>query len=84
MLEALQNIAKYARATRARIQLSAKSGEVGFEVTDDGVGFDPASTPSGSGLQNMADRLAALGGSIRIDSRPGAGTTVSGRIAVPS
>ena len=84
VLEALQNIGKYARATRARIQLSAKSGEVGFEVTDDGVGFDPASTPSGSGLQNMADRLAALGGSIRIDSRPGAGTTVSGRIAVPS
>ena len=84
VLEALQNIAKYARATTARIQLSAKSGEVGFEVTDDGVGFDPASTPSGSGLQNMADRLAALGGSIRIDSRPGAGTTVSGRIAVPS
>ena len=47
-----------------------------FTVTDDGPGFDPA----GSGLRNMFDRLAALGGSCHVDSRPGRGTTVTGRI----
>jgi signal transduction histidine kinase len=46
-------------------------------VDDNGVGFEP-STASGSGLQNMADRAAALGGHIRITSAPGRGSTVAG------
>jgi signal transduction histidine kinase len=82
VLEALQNVAKYARATKAHVRLVASNGEVGFEVSDDGVGFDPATTPPGSGLQNMADRLAALGGSIQIDSHPGGGTSVIGRVSI--
>jgi signal transduction histidine kinase len=49
-------------------------------VTDDGKGFDPASTPLGSGLQNMVDRLAALGGTVEIRSAPGSGSRVLGRI----
>ena len=51
-----------------------------FTVTDDGPGFDPAATAAGSGLRNMSDRLAALGGSCQIDTRPGRGTTVAGRV----
>lgn len=52
------------------------------ERCDDGRGFDPASTPRGSGLQNMADRLEALGGALEIRSSPGRGTSLQGRIPV--
>ena len=54
-----------------------------FTVTDEGPGFDPAATAAGSGLQNMSDRLAALGGSCQVALRPGRGTTVTGRIGFP-
>jgi signal transduction histidine kinase len=79
-LEALQNVAKYAGATQASVRLAVQDGELRFEVTDDGKGFDPASTPLGSGLQNMVDRLAALGGTVEIRSAPGSGSRVLGRI----
>jgi signal transduction histidine kinase len=79
-LEALQNIAKYADAHGARIRLHASDGDLRFEVTDDGRGFDPETAPRGSGLQGMADRLEALGGSIDVESAPGRGTTVTGRV----
>jgi signal transduction histidine kinase len=81
-LEALQNVAKYAEATRAWVRLSQEDGSLMFEVADDGRGFDPATAAYGSGLQGMADRLDALGGSLEVQSRPGSGTTVTGRIAV--
>ena len=81
-LEALQNVAKYADASRVTISLSGGNGELGFSVADDGRGFDAETTPLGSGMQNMADRLAALGGSIDVRSRPGEGTTVVGRLPV--
>ena len=81
-LEALQNVAKYADASRVAITLSGGNGELAFSVADDGRGFDAATTPLGAGLQNMADRLAALGGSIEVRSRPGEGTTVTGRLPV--
>ena len=81
-LEAMQNIAKYARASQVIVRLSAPDGAVAFDVTDDGAGFDTERTPLGSGLQNMSDRLAALGGAVEIRSRPGAGTTVAGRVPV--
>jgi signal transduction histidine kinase len=82
VLEALQNVAKYAEASRASVRLSQEDGDLVLTVTDDGRGFDTATTPRGSGLQNMADRLDALGGSVQIESAPGRGTTVSGRIPV--
>ncbi len=47
-------------------------GHLGFDVTDDGVGFDPAATREGTGLQGMADRLSALDGELEIRSRPAA------------
>ena len=81
-LEALQNVAKYARATKATVTLSASDGHLMFTVTDDGSGFDTTTTSHGTGLQGMADRLEALGGSIEVRSAPGEGTTVAGRLPV--
>ncbi len=81
-LEALQNVAKYAQASRACLRLSHQDGLLRFEVEDDGMGFDPASTGYGTGLQGMADRLEALGGELAIRSAPGSGTTVLGEVSV--
>jgi signal transduction histidine kinase len=79
-LEALQNIAKYAGASKAEINFAHADGSLVFRVQDDGRGFDPAATQRGSGLQNMEDRLAALGGTLVISSSPGAGTTLTGTV----
>jgi signal transduction histidine kinase len=79
-LEALRNVGKYAASASTRIELCTSDGGIAFEVSDDGPGFDMNLAGHGSGLQHMTDRLAALGGTIVIDSRPGAGTTVAGRI----
>ena len=81
-LEALQNITKYANASRATVGLSCSDGSLQFTVTDDGTGFDTATTRHGTGLQGMADRLAALGGALHVRSRPGEGTTLSGELPV--
>ncbi len=81
-LEALQNVAKYAHATYAEVRLSANGHELAFEVVDDGRGFDPSAIRRGSGLLGMADRLDAIGGSLEVQSRPGKGTTVIGRVPV--
>jgi signal transduction histidine kinase len=82
-LEALQNITKYAEASRVEISLTRSSnGRLSFAVTDDGVGFDPASASHGSGLQGIADRLDALGGTLEIVSTVGVGTAVNGSVPV--
>jgi len=51
-------------------------------VSDDGGGYDAQHTPMGSGLRNMADRLAALGGRLEVRSAPGQGTTITGQLPV--
>ena len=79
-LEALQNIAKYAHASSARICLQAQNGTLRFTVSDDGAGYDARHTPLGSGQRNMADRLAALGGRLEVRSAPGQGTTVTAQL----
>jgi signal transduction histidine kinase len=83
ILEALQNVAKYARASQATVALSCPDGHLEFAVTDDGAGFDTTTPTHGTGLQGMADRLAAVGGTFRIDSTSGQGTTISGALPVP-
>ena len=82
ILEALQNTTKYARASQATVALSCPGSHLEFTVTDDGTGFDTATASRGTGLQGMADRLAAAGGTLRINSAPGSGTTISGRLPV--
>jgi len=82
ILEALQNVAKYAQASQATIDLSCLDGRLEFTVTDDGAGFDTKTAMRGSGLEGMADRMAAAGGSLRIRSEPGLGTAVSGRLPI--
>jgi signal transduction histidine kinase len=83
VLEALQNVQKYAGATRTRVHLQEGDGAVSFEVEDDGKGFDTATAGRGAGLTNMTDRLEALGGSIDLDSKPGSGTRLSGSLPIP-
>jgi len=81
-LEALQNAAKYARATQARICLHLQNGTLSFTVSDDGAGYDARQTAMGAGQRNMADRLAALGGHLDIESAPARGTTITGYLPV--
>jgi signal transduction histidine kinase len=80
VLEALQNVAKYAAASLATVELRQAGERLTFLVTDDGAGFDLAGPVTGSGLQGMRDRLAALGGSLTVSSAPGRGTTVAGAL----
>jgi signal transduction histidine kinase len=81
-LESLNNVAKYAEASRAVVRLAKSNGHLTFTVTDDGRGFDPDSNVDGTGLQGMADRLDAIGGTLDVTSAPGSGTTVTGRVPV--
>jgi signal transduction histidine kinase len=84
VLEALQNVVKYADASGVEVLLRDSDGALVFVVRDDGVGFEPSTTPTGTGLQGMADRLEAIGGSLDVTSAPGRGTTVTGRVPVRS
>ena len=78
-LEALQNVAKHARATAATVRPSGSGDVLEFSVSDDDAG-SPAAARRGSGLQGMSDRLAAHGGTLTVRSQPGQGTTITGRL----
>jgi signal transduction histidine kinase len=79
-LEALQNAAKHAPGASVGLRLWEESGGLLFSVSDDGPGFDAESARSGHGFVNMADRLGAIGGTIRWHSEPGHGAQISGSI----
>jgi signal transduction histidine kinase len=80
-LEALQNTYKHAdTATAAHVRIAARGRELTFEVTDNGLGFDVGAVALGAGLHNMHDRVASLGGSLRIDAGRGHGTRITGAI----
>jgi len=81
-LEALQNAAKYAHAAEITITIAPDDGDIRFSVRDDGVGFDPAETGEGSGLAGIRDRLAVFGGDATVESAPGKGTVVRGRVPI--
>jgi len=82
-VEALQNAAKYAGAgAEAHVQLREEGGAIRFEVVDTGIGFDARTTSLGAGLTNIQDRIGALGGTVRIDSRAGEGTRLAGSVPV--
>jgi len=83
-LEALQNAAKHAPGATVTVTLRIEGGTLVVRVVDDGPGFDPAKVAGGGGLQNMADRLGAIGGTIDLTSEPGRGTELTGRIPVPA
>jgi signal transduction histidine kinase len=75
VLKALQNAAKHARARTVTVALACRNGHLEFSVADDGAGFDPAAAAgaadrTGTGLQGMADRLAAAGGTLGVRSAP--------------
>jgi signal transduction histidine kinase len=78
-VEALQNVVKHADASGGRIALADEDGDLRFEVTDDGRGFAADGARAGSGLQNMSDRLEALGGRLEVRSDR-AGTRICGRV----
>jgi signal transduction histidine kinase len=79
-LEALQNAAKHAPEARVEVRLWEESGGLLFTVSDDGPGFDPGTAQQGHGYVNMADRLGAIGGTIRWDSEIGKGSLVRGSV----
>jgi signal transduction histidine kinase len=72
--EALTNVAKHAEASLVQVEVAATDGRVRLDIRDDGVGgADPV---RGSGLVGLKDRVAATGGTLRVDSRPGQGTSL--------
>jgi signal transduction histidine kinase len=77
--EAVNNALHHAQARRIEVGLDARNGMLVLTVADDGVGFDPGAPALRArrlGLTSMEERARALGGSLSIDSRPGAGTRV--------
>ncbi len=82
VLEALQNAGKHAGAdAEATITVREDEGALLFEVADDGAGFDSGhGALTGHGFVNMADRVGAIGGTVTVESAPGTGTRVAGRI----
>ena len=77
--EALTNVVKHAQATSAAVTATADAGTLAIEVRDDGIG---GADPRGHGLLGIGDRVAALGGRLRIDSPRGAGTIVAAELPV--
>jgi signal transduction histidine kinase len=79
--EALTNVVKHSQATSAEVRAAVENGTLSVEVGDDGVG---GADPEGHGLLGVGDRVAALGGRLRLDSRSGAGTVVIAALPLPS
>jgi signal transduction histidine kinase len=82
-LQAIQNVQRHAGNAPIVVELSAKEGALSFEVRDAGPGFDTTTTREGTGTTIMRDRVEALDGTLEIESAPGSGTTVRGRIPIP-
>lgn len=81
--EAMNNTLKYAEASQCTLVQSLEENALTVSLSDNGKGFDPAAQARGYGLGNMHDRAEKIGGELRIESRPGQGTTVSLRMRMP-
>jgi signal transduction histidine kinase len=79
--EALTNVARHAGAGSVSVRLVRRETSVELRVQDDGAGFKPGNSGR-LGLRGMRERAALLGGSVEVESRPGAGTTITARIPV--
>jgi signal transduction histidine kinase len=80
--EAIHNVIKHASASRVRVALAERDGELRLAVEDDGAGFDPTRVPAGHlGLAGMRTRAERLGGWMHVASSPGTGTRVE--VALP-
>ena len=79
--EALTNVAKYAHATEATVAVRRTDGHVTVEISDDGVGG--ADAVGGTGLRGLGDRVAALEGSLSVQSPPGGGTRLLAELPCP-
>ena len=75
-LEAVQNAAKHSGAATIRVEIRDEDGSLECVVEDDGTGYDVPTTPAGTGLTNMRDRVEAVGGTLTTRSTPGHGTRV--------
>ena len=82
-LAAIDNAAKHAGPARVSVRAWDTAQALHFTVCDTGCGFDPNRTPSGAGLSNMHDRIAAVGGTLAVDSRPSHGTRLHGSVPDP-
>ncbi len=82
--EALQNTVKHCPGAPVEVDLDTgrDAGRLRFSVADSGPGFDMAAAPPGGGLQNMADRIGAVGGDLTVRTEPGHGTWVTGWVPV--
>jgi signal transduction histidine kinase len=79
--EALANVAKYADASEASVRIAQSDGHVELKVSDNGRGG--ADPKAGSGLTGLVDRIAALDGTLTVDSPEGIGTTVTVELPLP-
>ncbi|HNP53514.1 MAG TPA: histidine kinase [Ferruginibacter sp.] len=75
--EAFNNIAKYSAASRVQLTMKKNQSQIELHITDDGNGFDPAVVTAGNGLANMRNRCEQLGGTWRLQSQPGKGTSIT-------
>jgi signal transduction histidine kinase len=81
--EALHNVVRHARATRADVHLRCMPSQATLTVHDNGVGFDTSQPREGLGVANMQERLMAVGGRLAIESQTGIGTTVLAEVGLP-
>ena len=80
--EALSNVGRHARAHHCRLRLKIDNGKTHLEIEDDGIGFDPRRIRGRrEGLRNLSERVARIGGQLRIETAPGSGTAL--RVVIP-
>lgn len=80
--EALSNVRRHAGARRVTVRVAEADGQLELSVADDGAGFHPEAVTRGFGLKTMDERASSVGGTLRVESTPGVGTTVWVRVPV--